>query len=47
VHRMILGKGGCGGEKGDRAHQRREDAGHCASPFGRTLTTRIIPACMW
>ena len=49
MHRMIhrLRRGGHSkGQRGDTREEKR-DPGHSPSPFGRTLTTRIIPACIW
>ena len=44
LHRLC----GNGRGKGQRRHARKKQSGvvHAASPRGRTLTTRIIPACM-
>ena len=49
VHRMIHRLSRGGNSEGQRRDARKEerDPGHSPSPFGRTLTTRIIPACIW
>ncbi len=47
LHRLALR--GCGNDNGEGGGGREGggEPGHAASPFGRTLTTRIMPACMW
>ena len=41
-----LRDGGTGEREGRQAGEQHRRAPHAASPFGRTLTTRIMPACM-
>ena len=42
---LVLGKRGCRDRRRQHEHQ---NALHAGSPsIGRTLTTRIMPACMW